>query len=172
VPVFSSGSSSKQQTNMLTRMRILFLLCLSFSAAGKVNAQSIDYLRHNKIFNLCAFERECSGCYDCDKQKFKVKIKNLVDKKIKSVSYVYFSDAKNKIVTKEGVIIGGVIDYKQVAIINMCLPNGQHWAISEIVYEDDSKTSFVVKDRLDNFIQEPDECDCNARTVMPNPNIK
>jgi len=105
-------------------------------------------------------------------QKYDVRIKNLVDKKIKKVSYVYYSSSRNKVVTKDATIVGSVIDHKQVGVLNMCLPNGQHWAISEIVYEDDSKNSFVVKDRMEEFIQEADECDCNKRTVMPDPNIK
>jgi len=157
---------------MLTRMRVLFLLSISFFCLAKSNAQSIDYLRHNKIFNLCDFERDCSGCYDCDMQKYTVRIKNLVDKKIKKVSYVYFSTARNTIVTKQATIIGSVIDFKQVGVLNLCMPNGLHWAITEIAYDDDSKNSFVVKDRLEDFIQEADECDCNKRTVMPDPNIK
>ena len=157
---------------MHVRMRLLLLLCVSFVLSARAGAQSMDYLRHTKTFYLCDFHRECSGCYDCDRQKFTVKIKNLVDKKIKKVSYVYYSDIHNKIVTKEAVIIGSVIDYKQIGFLNLCLNNDQHWAISEIVYEDDSKVSFVVKDRLDSFIQEADECDCNERTTLPNPNIK
>lgn len=157
---------------MLIRTCVLFSLCISLLCSAKLSAQTIDYLRHNKIFYLCDYERECSGCYDCDKQKFTVKIKNLVDKKIKKVSYVYFSTPRSVIVTREATIVGSVIDYKQVGFLNLCLPDGIHWAISEIVYEDDTKNSFVVKDRLSDFIQEPDECDCNKRTVMPDPNIK
>lgn len=157
---------------MLIRRRLLFLLGLISFIGGSARAQSIDYLRHNKIFNLCSYERECSGCYDCQMQKFDVRIKNLVDKKIKKVSYVYYSSSRNKVLTKDATIVGSVIDHKQVGVLNMCLPNGIHWAISEIVYEDDSKNSFVVKDRLEDFVQEADECDCNKRTVMPDPNIK
>ncbi len=157
---------------MLTRMRLLLLLCAMALGTAKLNAQSIDYLRHNKIFNLCSYKLDCSGCYDCEQQKYTVKIKNLADKKIKKVSYVYYSAPRNKVVTREATIIGTVIDFKQVGFLNMCLPNGIHWAISEIVYEDDSKSTFVVKDRLEDFVQEPDECDCNKRTVMPDPNIK
>jgi hypothetical protein len=150
----------------------LFLIAFLFAAVN-AGAQSMDYLRHNKIFNLCSYDRECSGCYDCEFQRYKVRIKNLQDKKIKKVSYVYYSDSRNKIITREATIIGGVIDYKQVGHLMMCLPDGKHWAISEIVYEDDSKNSFVVKDRLSQFIQEPDECDCNKEpNKYPDPNIK
>jgi hypothetical protein len=133
----------------------------------------MDYLRHNKIFNLCSYERDCSGCYDCDYQRFTVRIKNLQDKKIKKVSYVYYSRSRNRIITKEGSIIGSVIDYNQVGHVIMCLPNKDNWAISEIVYEDDSKYNFVVKDRLTDFIQEPDECECNRKpNEITDPNIK
>ncbi len=157
---------------MVLQMRVLFLLCLSFVCSVKLSAQSMDYLRHNKTFYLCEYQRDCSGCYDCDMQRFTVKIKNLVDKRIKKVSYVYYLESRNKVVTAEGVIIGGIVDYKQIGFITMCLPNGLNWAISEIVYDDDSKVSFIVKDRLSDFRQEPDECDCNKRTVLPDPNIK
>ena len=157
---------------MLVRMRILLFLCVSIICSARAGAQSIDYIRHTKTFFLCDFQRECSGCYDCDRQKFTVKIKNLSEKKIKKVFYVYFSNIHNRVVTKEAVIIGEVIDHNQIGFLNMCLNNDYHWAISELVYEDDSKISFVVKDRLDTYIQEPDECDCNERTTLPNPNIK
>ena len=157
---------------MYVRISAFFLTLAFLVSASTSNAQSMDYLRHNKIFNLCSYERECSGCYDCEFQKYTVKIKNLVDKKIKKVSYVYYSEARNKVITKEGVIIGGLIDFKQIGHINMCLPDGKHWAISEIVYDDDSKQAFVVKDRLATFYQEPDECDCNKQpNNYTNPNI-
>lgn len=157
---------------MLMRTRIFLLLCVSTLCFSALRAQTMDYLRHNKTFYLCSFERDCSGCYDCEMQKYNVRVKNRVDKKIKDISYVYYSAPRNKIVTKKANILGSVIDYNQVAVLNICIPNGQHWAISEIVYDDDSKVSFVVKDRLDDFVQEADECDCNKRTVLPNPNIK
>lgn len=154
------------------RNKILTLLCATILSLPALRAQSIDYLRHNKTFYLCDFEKDCSGCYDCEMQKYTVRIKNRVEKQIKEVSYVYYSAPRNKILTKKATIIGSVIDHNQVGLLNICIPNGLHWAISELVYADDSKISFVVKDRLDEFVQEADECDCNKRTVMPNPNIK
>lgn len=157
---------------MLIRSKFLILLCASAISFSSLHAQSMDYLRHNKFFYLCGFERDCSGCYDCEMQKHTVRIKNRADQQIKQVSYVYYSAPRNTVVTKQATIIGSVIDHNQVGVLNICIPNGLHWAISEVVYADDSKVSFVVKDRLDEFIQEADECDCNKRTVLPNPNIK
>lgn len=157
---------------MLLRTKLWVLCCFIMSFSAQVSAQSMDYLRHNKTFYLCEYERECSGCYDCNMQRYNVRIKNLVDKKIKEVSYVYYLESRNKVVTNQATIIGGLIDYKHVGLLKVCLPDGLHWAISEIVYEDDSKQSFIVKDRLSTFRQEADECDCNKRTVLPNPNIK
>lgn len=157
---------------MLNRAKALLLICVSSLSFSQLSAQTMDYLRHNKYFYVCGFERDCSGCYDCEMQKHSVRIKNRDEKQIKQISYVYYSAPRNKIVTKQATIIGSVIDQNQVGVLNICIPNGLHWAISEVVYADDSKRSFVVKDRLDEFVQEADECDCNKRTVMPNPNIK
>ncbi len=144
-----------------------------FFSKARLSAQSMDYLRHNKTFNLCSYERECSGCYDCNMQRYKVKVKNLVDKSIKQVSYQYFSETRRKVSTKIAVINNGKIEYNQLGYLTVCLPNGLHWAITEIIYEDDSKVTFEVKDRLDQFVQEADECDCNKpKNRYPNPNIK
>jgi len=158
---------------MKIRIGLLLLLSGLFFSHTRLGAQSMDYLRHNKTFNLCSYERECSGCYDCNMQRYKVKVKNLVDKSIKQVSYQYFSETRRKVSTKVAVINNGKIEYNQIGYLTMCLPNGLHWAITEIVYEDDSKVTFEVKDRLDQFLQEPDECDCNKpKNRYPNPNIK
>lgn len=144
-----------------------------FFSHTQLSAQSMDYLRHNKTFNLCSYERECSGCYDCNMQRYNVKVKNLVDKNIKQVTYQYFSETRRKVLTKVAVINNGKIEYNQIGYLTMCLPNGLHWAITEILYEDDSKVTFEVKERLDQFLQEPDECDCNKpKNRYPNPNIK
>jgi hypothetical protein len=106
-------------------------------------------------------------------QRYNVKVKNLVDKNIKQVTYQYFSETRRKVSTKVAVINNGKIEYNQIGYLTMCLPNGLHWAITEILYEDDSKATFEVKERLDQFLQEPDECDCNKpKNRYPNPNIK
>lgn len=157
---------------MRTRISVFFFSFIFLLGAVKAGAQSMDYLRHNKVFNLCSYELDCSGCYNCNYQKYTVKVKNLVDKKITGISYTYYSESRNKLVTKQGEIIGGLIEHNHVGHIIMCMPNGKHWAISEITYDDDTKQSFVVKDRLDQFTQEPDECDCNKEpNNFPDPNI-
>lgn len=156
---------------MTRNFRLFFLLSALALGYFNADAQSMDYLRHNKIFYLCDFKKDCSGCYDCNMQKYTVRIKNRQERQITSVSYVYYSRTYNKILTKQARIIGDVIDYNQVGVLNMCLPDGLHWAISEIAYDDGSKESFVVKDRLTDFEQEADECDCNKRTTLPDPNI-
>ena len=158
---------------MKIRIGILLLLSGLFFSHTQLSAQSMDYLRHNKTFNLCSYERECSGCYDCNMQRYNVKVKNLVDKNIKQVTYQYFSETRRKVLTKVAVINNGKIEYNQIGYLTMCLPNGLHWAITEILYEDDNKVTFEVKERLDQFLQEPDECDCNKpKNRYPNPNIK
>ncbi len=158
---------------MKIRIGLLLLLSGLFFSHTQLSAQSMDYLRHNKTFNLCSYERECSGCYDCNMQRYNVKVKNLVDKNIKQVTYQYFSETRRKVLTKVAVINNGKIEYNQIGYLTMCLPNGLHWAITEILYEDDSKVTFEVKERLDQFLQEPDECDCNKpKNRYPNPNIK
>ena len=158
---------------MKIRIGLLLLLSGLFFSHTQLSAQSMDYLRHNKTFNLCSYERECSGCYDCNMQRYKVKVKNLVDKNIKQVTYQYFSETRRKVSTKVAVINNGKIEFNQIGYLTMCLPNGLHWAITEILYEDDSKATFEVKERLDQFLQEADECDCNKpKNRYPNPNIK
>lgn len=158
---------------MKIRIGLLLLLSGLFFSHTQLSAQSMDYLRHNKTFNLCSYERECSGCYDCNMQRYKVKVKNLVDKNIMQVTYQYFSETRRKVSTKVAVINNGKIEFNQIGYLTMCLPNGLHWAITEILYEDDSKATFEVKERLDQFLQEADECDCNKpKNRYPNPNIK
>lgn len=157
--------------NMLTRTKVFLTIVIAQFGALCVNAQSIDYLRHKKTFFLCDYKLDCAGCYDCQMSKYTVTIKNVADKKITGVAYTYYSRTYNKVITKHATITGSVIDPKQIGKLSICLPNGKHWAITQINYDDNSNAKFVVKDRLDDFVQEPDECDCNPRTTLPNPNI-
>ncbi len=90
-----------------------------------------------------------------------VKIENRLDKKIKSISYCFYSDVYNKLITKEAKIEGDRIDPHSVGQMHICVPNGLHWTITEVDYTDDSSENFKLGDRLENFNQEPDECDCN-----------
>jgi len=90
-----------------------------------------------------------------------VKIKNTADKKIKEVYYKFYSRTFNTILEKEAKIEGGKIDFHQTGLFFICVPDGTHWIVSQIVYADETSVSFKLADRLDHFLQEPDECDCN-----------
>lgn len=146
---------------MLSRFKLLVLAPLFALGTSSAFAQDNDYLRHGKFFDLCSFKKVCFDCFNCSKNKYSVKIKNKVNQKISKISYVFYSEVYNQVLTKEAQIVGGVIDYNQVGFLNICVPDGRHWAISEIVYADGSVQKFIVKDRLERFVQEPDECDCN-----------
>lgn len=159
---------------MLSRIKLLLFLPLFLMGKPAVHAQELqdnDYLLHTKVFYLCDFQRECSGCFECTRQKYWVKIKNRAAKKIAKVSYVFYSDVYNHIVTKEAKM-EGPIDPLTTGRLYVCIPDGKHWAISEIVYDDNTSVKYVVKDRLSTFEQEPDECECNPRTTLPDPNFK
>jgi len=146
---------------MLSKLKFLLFISVFCIGTSSVRAQSNDYLRHRKIFDLCSFKRECSNCYECGKQRYIVKINNKETKAIKKISYSFYSDVYNKILTKEATIKGDRIDPKQIGIFHICVPMGDHWAITEIVYADESAYKFIVRERMENFLQEPDECDCN-----------
>ena len=92
---------------------------------------------------------------------YKVKIKNNLDKKIKSVYYQYYSPLYQKVVTKEAVIEGGLVEKQDIGYLFICVKNKLHWAITKIVYEDNNETTFVVDGPLSQYHQEPDECSCN-----------
>jgi hypothetical protein len=146
---------------MLSRLGRFLVVSLFFLSFSRLHAQDIDYLRHNKIFYVCSIKRECTDCYSCGKQRFLVKIKNNSDKKVKSISYQFYSEVYNKVLTKEAKVEGKVIDPHSVGQLYVCVPIGLHWIISKIIYSDESSQAFVLHDRMENFIQEPDECDCN-----------
>jgi hypothetical protein len=142
------------------RFAFLFLLSILFLTPAS-NAQSIDYLKHNKIFYLCSFKRECSQCYNCEHGRFLVRLENRLDKKINKISYKYYSEPQNRVVEKVAKIEGKVIDPKHIGLFYICVPEGAHWIVSDIDYTDGTSNIFTLKDRLETFIQEPDECDCN-----------
>jgi hypothetical protein len=152
---------SKSMIIMLSRLGFLLFVPIFLLSNNTVHAQATDYLRHRKAFDLCSYHLECSDCHECGKQRYIVKIKNNVDKKIKSISYVFYSDVFNKVLTKEAKLKGDLLDNNTIGVFYICIPEPTHWAISKIVYVDGTEASFIVKDRLSNFIQEPDECDCN-----------
>lgn len=156
---------------MSSRLKYLLagLLFLSLNTASYAQDEPIDYLRHMKYFHLCSFKRECSNCYSCGAQKYRIKIKNVTSKEITRVSYVYFSDVYRRIIEKEALLEGNQIDAGQISFLFVCIPEPKHWAISEITYADGTKDRFEVKDSLTHFEQEPDECDCNTQTHIKAP---
>ena len=149
--------------NILSRLSCC--LCLSLLLFGFCSAHAqdpdVDYLKHGKVFNVCSFKKDCSHCYECGKERYIVKLNNKVNKGIKKISYKYYSEVYNRIITKEAQIKGDRIDARQIGLIYICVPMGQHWVISEIEYTNNEKIGFILHDRMENYIQEPDECDCN-----------
>ena len=146
---------------MLSRLRSFLFVTLFVLTTAAAYAGDNDYLRHTKAFYLCSFKKECSDCYSCGKQRYTVKIQNRVEKRIKSISYTFYSAVYNKILTKEAKIEGDVIDSRAIGLMHICVPDGQHWIISDISYADGTSEAYVLHERLENFMQEPDECDCN-----------
>ena len=147
--------------NMLSRLKVLLFVPLFLLVCSGAHAQDLDYLKHGKIFNLCSYKYDCSNCNSCDKQRFQLKINNKANQAIKKISYVFYSEVFNKVLTKEAVIKAQRINAREIGYVYICVPEGGHWAINEIVYADGSKVNFIVHERLEKFIQEPDECDCN-----------
>ena len=149
---------------MLSRLNVLLFVPMFLLSFSVVKAQDNDFLKHRKIFDLCSFKRQCSECYTCNEERYLVKIKNKAEKKITGVSYKYYTDVFNKILTKEAKLEGKKIDENQIGLFYICVPRGEgtHWIISEITYADGSSVTFSLHDRLEFFVQEPDECDCNA----------
>ncbi|MCW3123369.1 MAG: hypothetical protein JWQ38_2861 [Flavipsychrobacter sp.] len=147
--------------NIFSSFKALLLAPLFLLTTGGAKAQETDYLRHGKVFDLCSYKYECSNCNNCGKQRFKVKINNKSNLAIKNISYVFYSAVFNKVLTKPATIKADRINAREIGYAYICIPEGGHWAISELEYADGSKMKFVVHERLENFIQEPDECDCN-----------
>jgi len=145
---------------MLYSRGFLLLVCL-FLLGPAVHAQDMDYLKHRKVFDLCSMKRQCFDCNSCGEERYLVKIKNSADRKITQVFYKFYSQPFNRILEKEAKIEGNKIDAKQTGLLYVCVLDGRHWIISRIVYDDGSSQSFIVHERLENFLQEPDECDCN-----------
>ena len=146
---------------MPLRLKLLFFVALLFVCRTGVSAQDVDYLKHGKIFNYCSFKLNCDACYTCENNRYEIKIRNNENRKIKTVRYKYYSSVYNRIETKTAKIEGDVISEKQNVIVYICIPNINHWAISEIVYDDNSSVTFTVHGHLQDFMQEPDECDCD-----------
>ncbi len=145
---------------MFAPLRIL-LIVLLMSPVFVTHAQDKDYLKHGKDFCLCTYKRVCYDCWECSKDRYELKFHNKSDKKVKKISYMFYSEVYNKILEKDAKIQGNVIDRNHIALVYICLPQGEHWIISEVEYTDGTKNTYRIKERMENFIQEPDECDCN-----------
>ena len=153
---------------MLARLKYLLFIPLFFVARTSLLAADNNYFMHKKYFFLCSFKKECSVCESCTKEVYKVKIMNNTDKKIKSVYYTYYSPLTEKDITREAVIEGDVIEGSQTGLLYMCTSGGTHWAITRIVYTDDSVENFLVDGPLRKYRQEVDECDCSVeKTLYP-----
>jgi hypothetical protein len=146
---------------MLLRLRFLLFVPLFILSGIAVHAQDNDYLKHGKVFCLCSFHLDCSYCKDCNNERYAVKINNNLDKKITRVFYTYYSEPYNQIFEKEGKMETDEIQGRQTGIVHICVPNGLNWIISKIVYADGSTNAFTLHERMENFHQDPDECDCN-----------
>ncbi len=146
---------------MLSLLRSLILVLLLTISGMAVRAQDNDYLKHGKMFCLCSIKLECSYCRECNDDRYSVKINNNQSKKITQVFYKFYSEPFNKILEREAKIDLREIAMNEPSIIHICVPNGNHWIISKIVYNDGSAVTFKIKDRMEKFMQEADECDCN-----------
>jgi hypothetical protein len=146
---------------MASRLKVLLFLSLFLLGNAALHAQDIDYLKHRKTFDLCSIKKDCNHCFECSKERFLIKVKDNSNKKIVSVFYKFYSPVYNRVLEKEAKIIGGKIEKMQTGLFYVCVIDVRHWFISKIVYDDESSTSFVLHERMENFLQEPDECDCN-----------
>ena len=146
---------------MLSRFTVLLFITMALFCNTSVQAQTTDYLKHGKLFNLCSFKKQCTKCYTCDKDRYEVKIKNNTNKTITGVSVKFYSEVFNRILEKDTKIEADMIRGKQIGHFYMCVPDGRHWIISKITYDDGSTQDFTLADRMETFLQEPDECDCN-----------
>jgi hypothetical protein len=146
---------------MSLRLKMLLLASLFLISKPALFAQDNDFLRHRKFFDICSIKKQCEHCNTCDQQRVIVKINNKENKKISNVWYKFYSPVFNRILEKEAKIVGDKIEAKQIGQFYVCVRDVHHWIVSKIVYADESVITFSIKDRIENFIQEPDECDCN-----------
>lgn len=146
---------------MSVRFALLLLICISLFGAPAATAGDHNYFQHKKIFHLCKIQKECFYCESCSKEMYKLKIKNVTDKKVKSVYYQFWSPLYKKVITREAVIEGDLIDKQNIGYLFICVDNRYHWTISKIVYEDNTDETFLVEGPLKKFHQDADECDCN-----------
>jgi thioredoxin-related protein len=75
---------------MSVRLKFLFFVPLFIILSSSAMAEDNNYFNHTKYFFLCSYTRQCSYCESCNKEFYKVKIQNNLDKRIKSVTYKYY----------------------------------------------------------------------------------
>ncbi len=146
---------------MPSSLKTLLFAVLFLLTGRAVYAQDNDYLKHRKSFDICSIKKQCSECYECNQNRYVVKIENKSDKKIKHVFYKFYSPVFNKVLEKEAKVSGDKIPGRQTGMVYVCVLDVRHWIFSRIVYSDESSVTFTLHDRYENFVQEPDECDCN-----------
>lgn len=146
---------------MSLRIKMLLFVCALLIGNSRIYAQDNDFLKHRKFFDICSIKKQCEHCYTCDQLRYIVKINNKENKKIKNIWYKFYSPVFNGVLEKEAKIEGDKIEARQIGQFYVCVRDVKHWIVSKIVYADGSVIYFSIKDRLENFIQEPDECDCN-----------
>ncbi len=142
--------------------KFLFSVCLLVLSCSATYAQDNDYLKHRKFFDICSIKKDCYGCNGCGQERYKVKLQN--NSKTKSIKHIYckfYSPVFNKVLEKEAKIAGDRIEAKQLGTVYVCVLDVRHWIISKIEFEDGSSETFTITERLENFIQEADESDCN-----------
>lgn len=145
----------------MSKLRMLLCVFVLFFAFTSAHAQDNDYLKHRKFFDICSIKKQCFGCHECNQDRYSVRLLNNTSKNIKSIHYKFYSPVFNKIIEKEAKITGDRIEGKRQATVYVCVLDVRHWIFSKVEYEDGSIENFTIKDRLENFIQEPDESDCN-----------
>lgn len=145
----------------MLRFRFVLFLSLFLVVASALSAQDMDYLKHRKSFDICSIKRQCSDCNSCGQERYIVKIQNKTDKKIVGIYYKFYSPVFNKILEKEAKIEGNKLNGKEIGLVYVCVLDGTHWIFSKIEYSDETSTTFTLHDRMENFLQEADECDCN-----------
>lgn len=148
----------------MSRLRILLVLIITIGSSS-LRAQDMDYLKHRKVFDICSMKKQCRACYTCEQNRYVVKIRNSSDKQIKNVWYSFYSPVFNKVIEKEAKIQGDKIVAKTTGLVYVCVADGRHWIFSKIVYADESTVNFVLHDRMETYLQEPDECECNDQGI-------
>lgn len=147
---------------MPSSLKVLLSVFVLLMGVSGARAQSNDYLKHRKFFDVCSIKKQCSECHSCGQNRYIVKLQNNdKNKNIKSISYKFYSPVFNKIIEKDAKITGDRIEARKTGYAYVCVLDVRHWIFSKVEYEDGSVENFTISERLQNFLQEADECDCN-----------